>query len=84
MREFLEAFPNVQVVVCPPEVCAPNEAEANPKRRCYRRGASQKTDLAAKRPEAVQELSELLKKVSERNNDAKVPWPASQRDTPTR
>jgi len=32
----------------------------------------QKTDLAAKRPETVAELSELLKKVSERDNDAKV------------
>jgi arylsulfatase A-like enzyme len=32
----------------------------------------QKTDLAAKRPETVAELAELLKKVSERDNDAKV------------
>jgi arylsulfatase A-like enzyme len=32
----------------------------------------QKADLAAKRAEAVQELSELLREVSERDNDAKV------------
>jgi arylsulfatase A-like enzyme len=32
----------------------------------------QKTDLAAKRPETVKEMTELLKKVSERDNDAKV------------
>jgi hypothetical protein len=32
----------------------------------------QKTDLASKRPEAIAELNELLKKVSERDNDAKV------------
>lgn len=32
----------------------------------------QKRDLAAKRPEAVKELAEALKKVSERDNDAKV------------
>lgn len=32
----------------------------------------QKQDLAAKRPEAVRELSEVLQKVSERDNDAKV------------
>ncbi len=33
---------------------------------------NQKTDLAAKRPEAVKELTELLAKVSERDNDARV------------
>jgi arylsulfatase A-like enzyme len=33
---------------------------------------NQKTDLAAKRPETVKELTELLKKVSERDNDAQV------------
>jgi arylsulfatase A-like enzyme len=32
----------------------------------------QKRDLAAKRPDAVKELAALLKKVSERDNDAKV------------
>lgn len=34
--------------------------------------ASQKTDLAPKRPEAVRELNELLQRVRERDNDAKV------------
>jgi arylsulfatase A-like enzyme len=33
---------------------------------------SQKRDLAAERPEAVKQLAALLKKVSERDNDAKV------------
>lgn len=33
---------------------------------------SQKSDLAAKRPDAVRALDELLKKVSERDDDAKV------------
>jgi len=32
----------------------------------------QKTDLAAKKPETVKELDALLRKVSERDNDAKV------------
>jgi arylsulfatase A-like enzyme len=33
---------------------------------------SQKTDLALRRPETIRELNELLKRVSERDNDAKV------------
>jgi hypothetical protein len=32
----------------------------------------QEADLAANRPETVQELTELLKMVSERDNDAKM------------